>query len=181
MQNDESAFKQRQCPVCSFIPMFWWIFISLRIWQSDTLKLWFLLKCSNFFYILSPYHFIHLSNISCIKTTLYQQVLSWWDACTPQFRFRRSSQQALLLWSLVPLPIRSSCWEASAASGWACMLRLEHPQEKPCLFSDRLSSYKINFLINLHGSTASEIRMRIIWLSAVCFAPIHQVPFYFYS
>lgn len=50
------------------------------------------------------------------------------------------------------------------AAGRASLPRLELPQGKPCLLSDRLGPYEISFLINLCGSNAPEMLGQIDWL-----------------
>lgn len=75
-----------------------------------------------------------------------------------------------MLWSPYPPVYQASLRGRSlCAAGRASVLRLELPQGKPCLFSDRLSPYEISFLINPHGSNAPEMQGRINWLSAAAF------------
>lgn len=75
-----------------------------------------------------------------------------------------------MLWSPCPSIYQASLWGRSlCAAGRASATRLELPQGKPCLFSDRLGLYEISFLINPHGSNAPEMQGRINWLSVAAF------------
>ena len=56
--------------------------------------------------------------------------------------------------------------------------RLDLPMGKPCLFSDRLSLYKISFIINLHDSKVPEMHERVNWLSAFSFYLLHTSGFH---